>query len=77
MTAKHKSKQASAKSKKLSVHKSTDSDPAAFHDELSQGPGKAVVLSLKADYNDSFVPVTESKVLPKPLTELHDTTAMV
>jgi len=34
------------------------------------------VLSLMADYNDSFVPQTESGVLPKPLTELHDPTAM-
>ena len=82
MTAKNKCKQTSGhgepsiKSKKFSVPTSTDSDLAAFHDEISQGPGKAVVLSLMADYNDSFVPETESGVLPKPLTELHDPTAM-
>jgi len=29
-----------------------------------------------ADYNDSYVPETESGVLTKPLTELHDPTAM-
>ena len=31
---------------------------------------------MMAEYNDSFVPETESGVLPKPLTELHDPTAM-
>jgi len=34
------------------------------------------VLSLMADYNDSCIPETEFGVLPKPLTELHDLTAM-
>ena len=47
-----------------------------FHNEISQGPGKAVVLSLMAEYNDSYVPETESGGLPRPLTELHDSTAM-
>ena len=47
-----------------------------FHNEISQGPGKAVVLSLMAEYNDSCVPETESGVLPRPLAELHDPTAM-
>ena len=42
---------------------------------MSQGPGKAVVLSLMADYNDSYVP-EKSGVLPRPLTELHDPAAM-
>ena len=64
------------KTKKSSVPKFTDSDLAAFHDEISQGSGKPVVLSLMADYNDSCIPETEFGVLPKPLTELHDLTAM-
>ena len=34
------------------------------------------MLSLMADYNDLYVPETESGILPKPLTELHDATAM-
>ena len=83
-TPKHKRKQTvtegcgdpSTKSKKFSIPKSTDSDLATFHNEMSQGLGKPVVLSLMAEYNDSYVPETESGVLPKPLTELHDPTAM-
>ena len=34
------------------------------------------MLSLMADYNDSYVLETESGILFKPLTELHDPTAM-
>jgi len=34
------------------------------------------VLSLMTDYNDSFAPETESGVLLKPLTELHDPSAI-
>ena len=83
-TPKHKRKQAVTercgdpytKSKKFSIPKSTDSDLATFHNEMSQGPGKPVVLSLMAEYNDSYVPEAESGVLPKPLTELHDPMAM-
>ena len=43
---------------------------------MSQGLGKAVVLWLMAEYNDSYVPQTESGVLSKPLTDLHDPRAM-
>ena len=46
----------SSKNKKLAVTKSTDSDLATFHNEISQGTGKPVMLSLMAEYNDSHVP---------------------
>ena len=78
-TPKHKRKQTVTEScgkpstKKISIPKSTDSDLAMFHNEISQGPGKAVVLSLMAEYNDSYVPETESEMV---LTELHDPTAI-
>jgi len=37
---------------------------------------KPVVLSLMAECNDSYVPETQSGVLPKLLTELHGLSAM-
>jgi len=66
----------SSKSKKFIVPESTDSDLATFHAEISQGLGKPVVQSLMAEYNDSYIPETESGILPKPLTELHNPAAM-
>ena len=67
-TSCRKMQRAIYKKQKISIPESTDSDLVAFHDEMSQGPGKAVVLSLMADCNDSYVPETESGVLLRPLT---------
>jgi len=66
----------SSKSKKFVVPESTDSDLATFHTEISQELGKPVVQSLMAEYNDSYIQETESGILPKPLTELHNPAAM-
>ena len=68
--------ESSSKSKKVVVPKSTDSDLATFHNEISLGLGKPVVQSLMAEYNDSYIPETESGILPKLLTELHNPAAM-
>ena len=35
-----------------------------------------MILALIAEFNDSYVPIYETGIIPKPLTELNDAAAM-
>ena len=62
--------------KVYNVLKPTEEDKSEFFLALSKSNRSPVILALIAEFNDSYVPIDETGIIPKPLTELNDAAAM-
>ena len=58
------------------VPESTNEDKRKFYLHLSKSKGSPVILALIPGFSDSYVPIYEKGVIPKPLTDLNDAAAI-